>query len=290
MNTLLALVNNPADSEDFIRYAALMAADMGYNLQLLYVLNPAGYTLTTGTAAATAHPAGTEIDILRINEEQRIATAAIREKVEKIPREALSGISVNVDSEAGAMDMVVDRYLEDNRADVVLVENRHEEGSWILDTGTQLIMNINCPGWLIPRGAVYKSPQKIIYATDFNKRDPESIKKLIEFTGAFSPRITVLHVMDKDDQKEREKLSELRQKITTGSAYENIEVVSLIDEQDKGLAENLNEYAENAGAQLIVLLKENKSFFERIFQPGPAKKVIKKVMLPLLVYHEKEFK
>jgi nucleotide-binding universal stress UspA family protein len=289
MNTLLALVNNPAESEDFIRYAGLMAADMGYNLQLVYVLNPAGYTLTTGTAAATAHPAGTEIDVTRIREEERIATAAIREKLEKIPREALSGISVNVGSEAGAMDMVVDKYLEQNRADAIVVENQQEEGSWILDTNTQLIMNANCPGWLIPRGAVYKSPQRIVYATDFNDKDPEGIRKLIEFTGAFSPRITALHVMDKDDQEEKEKLYELRQKITTGPADGNVEVASLKDEQDKGLAESLNEFANNEDAQLIVLLKENRSFFERIFKSGPAKKVIKKARLPLLVFHEKEF-
>lgn len=289
MKTLLALVNSPVNSEGFIRYAADMAADMGYHLHLIYVLNPAAYTLTTGTAAATAHPAGTEIDIARIEEEHRIATRSIREQLKKVPEEISSKISAGVSSETGALDIVVNKYVEDNKADVLLVENQHEEGFWVIDTNTQLIMDANCPGWLIPHGTTYHSPQKIVYATDYNQKDPESINKLVELTGKFSPHITALHIIDSDDQKEQEKLSEFRDRVTSRINYDKIKVESLIDEKGKGLAENLNDYAVNAGTHLIVLLKANSNFFERIFQSSSTKKVIKKARLPLLIYHEKEF-
>jgi nucleotide-binding universal stress UspA family protein len=289
MKTLLALINSPVNSETFIRYAAEMAADMGYGLQLIYVLNPAAYTLTTGTAAATAHPAGTEIDVARIEEEQRIAIQAIREKLEKVPEEISSRISADVSTETGALDIVVNKYVEDNRADMLLVENQHEEGFWVLDTNTQLIMDANCPALLIPYGANYQQPRKIVYATDYNQRDAESIKKLIEFAGSFSPDITALHIIDSDDQEEKEKMSEFRESITANTNYDKIEVETLTDEKDKGLAENLNDYAQNAGAQLIVLLKANRTFFERIFKSSTTKKVIKKARLPLLIFHEKEF-
>jgi nucleotide-binding universal stress UspA family protein len=62
----------------------------------------------------------------------------------------------------------------------------------------------------------------------------------------------------------------------------------LNESSNNDTAELLNDYALLIKADLIVVLKENKSFFERIFKSDPAKKIIKKSMLPVLVFHEKE--
>jgi hypothetical protein len=56
MKTLLSLINDPVNSEEFVRYSAEMAGDMGLNLHLLYIQNPALYSMTSSTIAATSHP------------------------------------------------------------------------------------------------------------------------------------------------------------------------------------------------------------------------------------------
>lgn len=65
-------------------------------------------------------------------------------------------------------------------------------------------------------------------------------------------------------------------------------VKSIIDRGDKSFGEYINDTAVDIQADLIVLLKENRSFLEKIFKASSTAKIIKKARLPLLVFHENE--
>jgi nucleotide-binding universal stress UspA family protein len=288
MKTLLVLINDPINSEGFIRYSVEMAADMKMNLHLLYIQNPALYTLSSGTAAATSHPVGSDIDVVRLEEERKNAINAIEKNLENFRNNISSDISINVSSEAGAMDLVVNRIVADNKADMLVVEGQNEKDLWILDsTDTELILRANCPGWLIPAGAKYQSFRKIIYTTDYHEKDIQTLRDLINITGKLSPEITALHVTDSDEARDRTEKPEFRENIVRQTGYTNISVQSIEDEKGKDLGENIHDHAKGVNADLIVLLKENKKFFERIFKSSVTKKVMKKTTLPVLVYHEK---
>ena len=287
MKTLLALVNNPANSEGFIKYSAQMAQDMNHNLHLIHIQNPAIYTLSAGSAVATSQPVAGEIDMARMEEEKKYALRAIEEKVEKISNDISSDVKIEISGETGALETVVNEMVADGKADMLLLENQHEEGFWVTDTNAGLILKANCPGWLIPPKARYESFKKIVYSTDYNPRDISTIKNLIEITKNLSPEIIMLHLNDESDENVEK--SGYKEKFADETGFDNISVKSVKHDKEKGLAENINDIAINMDANLIVILKENKNFFERIFTSSATKKVIKKARLPLLVYHEKEF-
>lgn len=290
METLLALINNPLNSDDFVSYSAEMASDMKFNLHFLYIQNPALYSLSSGSAAATAHPVGSEVEITRLEEERKNAVKSIEKKLEDFKKSVSADININVSSETGAMDMVVNRLVVEGEADMILLENQNEEGLWILDsTNSQLIIKAKCPGWLIPKGLKYQPYRKIVYATDYNLKDIQVLNNLKDMTGRFSPEITVLHVTG-SGRKEIEKKPEFEKSIAEQTGNDKISVEYIKEEKDRDLGETINDYAEKADADLIVLLKENKTFFERIFTPSDTKKVIKKAGLPVLMYHEKVIK
>jgi nucleotide-binding universal stress UspA family protein len=50
----------------------------------------------------------------------------------------------------------------------------------------------------------------------------------------------------------------------------------------------INDYSSDIDANLVVMLKENRHFLERLFKPSSTKKLIKEAKLPVLVFHEKE--
>jgi nucleotide-binding universal stress UspA family protein len=68
--------------------------------------------------------------------------------------------------------------------------------------------------------------------------------------------------------------------------YDRITFETIIDNEDKETGEYINEFAIKKNADLIVLLKENKNFMDRIFKSGSTRKVLKRANLPVLIYHE----
>jgi len=67
--------------------------------------------------------------------------------------------------------------------------------------------------------------------------------------------------------------------------YSKIHVKTLIESDREKTAELLNSYAKRTGADLMVVLKENKGFLERIFKASSSDRIIEESMLPVLVFH-----
>lgn len=291
MKTLLALINNPVSSEGFISYTTGMAKDLNCNVHLLYIQNPALYTLSSGTAAATSQPVGTELDVEQLEIERKNVLKSIKEKLNNLKHKISSDVSVDVSIETGSMDVIVNQYIEDDKADMVILENQDDGGFWFLEsTSTNLIIKAKCPGWLIPSDIKYRPFKKIVFATDYNEADVPSIKNLLDITGQFAPEIIVLHITDSGDFEEKAKKTGYRDTIIQETGYDKIAIKSLTDNKDEDMEDIINNYAVNADADLIVLLKENHSFFDRLLKSSSTKKVIKETRLPVLVFHEKEMK
>ncbi len=282
MQTLLAIINNPVNSKEFIKYTYQMAEDLNYTSHFLYIQNPVIYSMSSGAIRPGAQPIGTEIEV-----DQKNALKLIQEKIKKVRKELSNNVPVNFSVETGAADLLITQYISDKKAEMVVLEGRDQGGAWTTEAAnTGVIQRINCPGWMIPYRITYDPYQKIIYATDYNETDIHTLKNLINLTGRFSPEITALHISDSDAFEEKTKKKGFLELVKKELEYEKILVKTLIDKGGKNPGEYINEYAIDNGANLIVLLKENKSFIDRIFKPRFTKKVLKAAKLPVLVYQE----
>ena len=72
------------------------------------------------------------------------------------------------------------------------------------------------------------------------------------------------------------------------TSYKQLIVKAVYQSKHDDLIQLLNDFALNNRADLLVMLKENKSFFERIFKSSHTKEILKTTQLPVLVYHEKK--
>ncbi len=72
--------------------------------------------------------------------------------------------------------------------------------------------------------------------------------------------------------------------LQTKTGYQNITVKPLVEKDRESEAKLINEYALNIKADLIVVLRENRNFFERILSSDSTKKILKEAQLPVLVY------
>ncbi len=281
MKTLLAILTNPVNSEKFISYSTSMAGDLDYKLHIIYVQNPALYTISSEPSTNTPHPVEHDLDVKMLETDRNHTLKSIKEKLAGL-KDISKTRSIDISAEAGTMNMVINSYISRKKADMVVLEGDDDGGLFM--SGLDIINKINCPGWIIPSKMSYKPYKKIVYATDYKEADIITLKKLIALTENLSPEIIALHITDSEDFKEKTMQKGFKDMLTRATDYERIQVK--VEKEDKNFEETINETAINTNADLLVLLKENKGFIEKIFTSSSTKKVIKKAELPVLVYHE----
>jgi len=284
MKTILTFINEPNDSKEFIQNVARMATKLDANIHLLYVQNPEKYAYTTSAAAGTT--------VTRINQDlEKLAESAekifdqyISDLREKIPE----NVFIDYSTELGVPSVIINEYISAKKADMLVVEGQRDENFWTQTlSNIEIIRNVECPVWVFPASWTFKPYQEIIYATDYKEEDIKGLTKLIKITQVFSPVITALHVTDSVDFEQKVKKAGFLEMLKEKIGYDNLKV-KMLNEKDDDIVTKLNDYANHINANLIVLLRENKSFFERLFTKDQTKKIVKKTNMPLLVFHSEK--
>lgn len=285
METLLAIINEPKDSKSFIVYVTHLAKDLHANVHLMYVQNPDNYILgapeETGVASLHIHR--------KIESLAEAAKITFAKHIEDIRDEISSDVSIDYSTEVSVTSLIAEDFVRNNKASMVLLESQENKGFWSQPSANMdVIRHVHCPVWIIPYGYAYKTYKNIVYATDYKEEDISTIKRLIRLTRPFSPSITALHFTDSMDFEEKVRKTGFMEMLQKKTDYKNLSVKIQVEEAAEDIAEMIHGYAFKHTADLIVVLKGNRHFLDRILSADPTKKIIKEAQLPVLVYHEKE--
>ena len=280
---LLAIINEPEESKGFLKYVLNMAKDFEAKTHVLYIKPSIEYTLastgTTGLAAAQVH---NDLDT-----QIRIANETIEKTIDKVKALLSYHPEVKFNSTTYAAPEAVKAYLKDEEIDMVLLKGKQKESFWSQTTANMdIIETVDCPVWIIPNNSVYQAFKEVLYATDYKEEDFITLNRLSALIRRFSPNITALHITDNIDFEERVKRSGYLEMLKKETYYDRLSLKVISEGDIEDLTFALNEFAASRNADLIVILKENYSFFERIFKRDPAKKIVRKAMLPVLIFHE----
>ncbi len=139
------------------------------------------------------------------------------------------------------------------------------------------------PVWIIPPGYDYKSINKLVYATEYNKEDLQTIKKLVHMLSPITPRIIAVNVTDDLGFKTKIEEDGYKKMVDERIGYQGFETYRV---KGDDVIESVQDFAAKTQADVIVLLKENKDFFEKIFSKSITKEMIYKAGIPLMVFSE----
>jgi len=256
-----------------------MAKDMRMDLHLLNVQNPDNYML-----ASTYSTAGTDV----IQMQYAASDNAMKILAQEITGMNTGDVKIDYSSDIGITRFLIEQYVTEGKADMVALEEKHEKDFWSPNsTNLEIIRQLDCPVWIIPHGSIYMPFNTIVYATDYKEQDQPTMNSLIRLMSQFSPDITALHITDSYDFDELTKKTGFNELIRQTTGYEKIRVKSVLNITDDNVAEIIIDYALDITADLIVLLKKNRTFFEKIFTVSATKKIVKASPLPLLIYQER---
>ena len=279
MKTLLAIVNEPDDSGGYVKYALDLAAGLKADLHLLYVQNPANYPL--GVPGLTGE-ASVQIEANLLN----LAGEAKKIIARHVEEHSTGEVSVKISAMTGFIKPFIEELIDDGKIGMVLMESMDHAGFWMHDsTNMDIIRNVSCPVWVVPQKSAYHPFRKILYATDYLEEDIPTLKKLIALAGPFSSEITALHITESDDFEIRIRRAGFQEMVRTKTAYDQVSVKSLVEKSGEDVGQLINDYASLIHADLIVVLKENRRFLERLFKSSVTREIIEKAKMPVLVYH-----
>ena len=284
MKTLLAIVNELNDAKDYLRYVAGMAVNLGANVKVKKFHIPSKRAVGISDTF-TGQTLIMEKEALK--ERVKESDKKLKEITNQISAEVKNGLFLESTAEAGFADLVADEMVQKKLVDMIVLEGEKKHNFWTQSPDNMdIIKKVSCPVWIIPKEATYKPFTEIIYATDYKKEDIVSLKKLIATFPFYAPNITALHITDSVDFDARIKKAGFVEMLQKETNSKSIWVRALYQNKHDDLTELINDYALKSKADLLVLLKENESFFERIFNTSHTTEILKKANIPVLVYHE----
>ncbi len=145
----------------------------------------------------------------------------------------------------------------------------------------QVLDAINLPVWCFKADSEYRQVKTIVYGSDYKKDDVNVIKSLTSLAKAFEAKINVLHVYKSEKFKQQLIDAGLKDLIDKKIEYPSIEIHS----KKKGnVVKGIASFCKKTFADLVVLMKKDKYFFQDLLRKTTIEKALKKIDLPILIF------
>lgn len=168
------------------------------------------------------------------------------------------------------------------KADLVIMGTQGATGAKEILFGaktTEVIRRASCPLIVVPSGFGYKALKTIGFPTDYEiDYEKKQLQQLLDISEIHSSSIDVIHVssgndLTEDQLQNRQKLEQLLAQ--TPHAFHNL--------PDQGVIEAINNFQVDRPMDLLVMLRNKHTFFERLFIEPIIKKIGLQINIPFMV-------
>jgi nucleotide-binding universal stress UspA family protein len=187
-----------------------------------------------------------------------------------------------------SVSLAITEKTEEFKTDLLIMgaHGKRQFQEFLIGSTTKSVLtDCQCAILVIPFGAKFHLPEKIVFASDLGEDNFEALHALVEFARNFDSKITILHISTDYESFSLNKMNDFKKLLTTEINYSNLNFEFLLSNE---INERLNEFITENNIQLITMVEhENKGFFKRLFQKDHAKNMISLAEIPILVYNQK---
>ena len=261
MNTVIVPVDFSATSLHTARYAAqLMSSQPGVNILLYHSFS-------------------------KLSEEE-----AAKQSLEELQKELAATYGITTDVLAHMDDDFVnglERAVRHRKADLVIMGITGKSALAQVFFGSNTLKMVGtkvCPVLIVPESASFREIKNVMLTSDFKdtiKTTPSAPIK--DFLGTFKPQLHVVNV-DKDHyislttdyEREKQNLARMFEAYNPEFYFMRLYDVN----------EAINLFAQDKDVDLIILIRRNESFTEKLFKASRTKTLSYHSKVPILVMHE----
>ncbi len=270
MNTILVPVDFSRYSANSLEFACAIAAKTGAKIILHHSF----------ASAATPFINTPPADYLqRYEEEQK---SKITEKLDNFVREYahfLCGCPIEYSVVKGTpADSILNTAAVLKPEIIVMGTKGHDAVEEIFMGGVtaEVTEKADCPIMTVPRNAKFKGFNKVVYATDFDLDDVIILDFLQRLAKLFRSEIACLHVSTSEKTSEEKKMQER-------FIFAPLDNIRLNIVKDKTFDKGVDQFIEKHETDLLVMLKQKRNFFERLFTMSKSQKMALHSTVPLLI-------
>ncbi|WP_321827827.1 universal stress protein [Maribacter dokdonensis] len=257
-----------------IRYALTLYKDLKCTFFLLNSYMPPVYH----TEYLMGSPAQIGLgDIVQQNSQDNLE--ALKNTLEKEFNNPLHTFITH--SALNVLSSEITRTVEAEKIDIIVMGTQGASGAKEILLGTNtvhVIKNAKCPVLVIPSGFEYEAPEQILFPNDFEVwLDKNSLAQLLKITKSHVSQVNVMHVYTGDElntiqEKNKEQLAKVLSESGFFHEVPSNEVIAAI-----------NEFQIKQKINLLVMIQNKHTFFERLFIEPVIKKIGFHVTVPFLV-------
>lgn len=274
INKILVPTDFSEVANNALNYALLLAKKINAEVSILYIKNIPLVDNSYPNAIYETYIS--EIDEYTTKNFDKLKSKLLTE----------SGVKYTIQSSFGFINDEIQEYVANNEIDLIILGTTGTSGLEEILIGSNaasVVAKSIVPVLVIPPGAQFNEIKQIVYSSDFNEPEFPSLSRLAYFADLYEAEISILHV-----ESENDKYFDIENNFFVKNkdqiALNNWKVIS-VEEKD-GVMESINLFINEKQADLLVMAKHNRNFFDRIFHRSLSKQMAYHTKIPLLVLNK----
>jgi len=271
--TILCPIDFSECSLNAIEYASRLGEKYKADLILFHVLNTQDYLKLSPLDVNAKH----QEEFVR----EKMQTLQKAVQAESIPK-GLKSCEIAF-QDGNVVKMILD-LTSMKKANLIVIgtEGMNELRENVMGSrASQIVQEADRDVLVVPRKVFFKSPRKLVFASDYMEEDKLAIQKIVEFAGFFDSEIDLLHVSSSRKSIDRTLHQVMIDEITPFIRHEKVNFVLKSFKDD--LALGLENYLQTSKGDILVTLSKKKTFFDQIFSKNLSKKMAYFTSKPLWV-------
>lgn len=271
IQTILVPTDFSEKANRAIDYATLIASKTKARIVLLHVIEL---------------PHGTNIQQDKIRREhEKVSKPALKEAQERAKLN-LAGSKSKVESilRIGAAVTTIIQTAAELNADLICMGNRITTGlrRFVFDTTTSGVIDLtSCPVLATTSKLPEVKLERMIFATDFKENDLNVLKKATTLAKEFKSSLHVLHIKTKPSFDEKLRCIGFETLTRKAVDYKNLHFMEL---RNNDVEEGLDKAIAEIYPHLVILIHQNRSFFDAVFGSNVVDDLVYRAEIPVLVY------
>lgn len=184
--------------------------------------------------------------------------------------------------EEGFLNTILKKRVKEEEIDLVVMGTNGNSGldKKLLGSNTaNAIGTLDVPVLSIPHDAIFDGINSIAFTTLFTAQDKVTLEKILKIAKGFDATVKCIHVATAKDRVEPSIIESWK----ANYKDENVKFY-VVDSNDVEKA--VFEFLDAENIDLLVSIKRNRSFFEKLFTSSMTKKLSYHNYVPVLAFHE----
>lgn len=271
------------------RYAMKIACKVGAELKVFHAYYSPAFDLIELAGAVQTQTQLREEVMLNLQQSERESAAQlISDLKEYISSCGMTQTGITYEITPGVPEDEILRFSELYEPDLVVMGTQGKGSGVVSIMGSvtaAVISRITFPILSVPDKYVFvgeKNIRNVLYVTEFDESDFQSLKKLMNLTEQLDLDIHCVHISESPGSWDTVKMEGLMEYFRKSYGKSQVKY-SFINQ--KNLLEDLDRLIQDQQINILSLTSHRRNIIERLFRPDMTKKLFYHTGIPLLVFH-----